>query len=418
MNIYFSGIGGVGLGPLAQIALDAGHSVLGSDPHASLTSDELTRRGVTISTDQSGDFLRKAHALHKIDMLVYTSALPSDHPERTLAWSLGIKAVKRDELLLRILHENKQQLVAIAGTHGKTGTTAMMVWAMQQLGLPVSYSIGSNISFGPSGKLNPASDYFIYECDEFDRNFLRFHPEISVITALDYDHVETYATPQAYLDAFRQFTLQSTHTIAWSRDAQALAGSKVQLLADEEVLELSLPGIYTRRNATLLLEVFARMGVDKATAMHAIESFPGVKRRFEQLAHNLYSDYAHHPVEIAATLQMARELNQEVVAVYQPHQNTRQYQIRDQYLDCFRLASEVYWLPTYLSREDPSLAVLTPKELAASVGTQQPHIAELNTELWKTTLLALQRGALVLYMGAGSIDEWLRERVTENNLAL
>jgi UDP-N-acetylmuramate--alanine ligase len=194
MNIYFSGIGGVGLGPLAEIARDAGHTVIGSDTQASLTTDELEKTGIRVSTDQSGAFLEEQHAAMPIDWFVYTAALPPTHPECIKAAELGIHTAKRDELIIRIIHEKNMQLIAIAGTHGKTTTTAMMVWVLQQCGIKVSYSIGSGISFGPSGHFDPDSTYFVYECDEFDRNFLHFSPHVSMITSLDYEHPDNYPT--------------------------------------------------------------------------------------------------------------------------------------------------------------------------------------------------------------------------------
>jgi len=126
----------------------------------------------------------------------------------------------------------------------------------------------------------------------------------------------------------------------------------------------------------------------------------------------LYSDYGHHPVEIAATLQLARELSDHVVLVYQPHQNIRQHEIRDQYIDQFELADEIYWLPTYLSREDSNLPILQPSELIKNItNISDIHIANFNDELWNTIKNAQSEGKLVLCMGAGKIDGWLRERL-------
>lgn len=193
MRIYFSGIGGVGLGPLAEIARDAGNSVLGSDTKQSLTTDELLKNKIAVSFDQTGDNLAREHNAQAIDWFIYTSALPQDNPELVKAIELGIRTGKRDELINYIITANDLKLIAIAGTHGKTTTTAMAVWTMQQLGIPVSYSIGSGVSFGPSGKFDPLGQYFIYECDEFDRNFLHFTPYLSLITSIDFDG---YARPQ------------------------------------------------------------------------------------------------------------------------------------------------------------------------------------------------------------------------------
>ena len=127
MRIYFSGIGGVGIGPLAEIAFDAGYSILGSDIHAGLMTQELEKRGIAISYDQSGEFLRAQHADKPIDWLVYTAALPDDHPELVAARQLGIHTAKRDELLSEIIREKNLKLIAVAGTHGKTTTTGLIV---------------------------------------------------------------------------------------------------------------------------------------------------------------------------------------------------------------------------------------------------------------------------------------------------
>lgn len=215
MNIYFCGIGGVGLGPLAEIAIDAGHTVIGSDPKLSLMTKELGERGVAVSTDQSGGFLRETHAMQPLDWFVYTSALPQDHPELVAAQQLGIKTSKRDALLAHIIAEKNLKLIAVAGTHGKTTTTSLFVWALRRLGVPVSYSIGTTMSFGPSGSYDQASEYFVYECDEYDRNFLQFHPYLAIIPSLSYDHPDTYPTQEAYNAAFREFLAQSDGIMAW-----------------------------------------------------------------------------------------------------------------------------------------------------------------------------------------------------------
>lgn len=416
MNIFFSGIGGVGIGPLAEIAHDAGYSVQGSDATEGLITRELRARGINISIGQDGEFLQACHDQSPIDWFVHTAALPAGHPELALAKQLGIKTAKRDELLAHIIKEKNLKLIAVAGTHGKTTTTGMLIWTLQQLGLSVSYSVGTTISFGPSGKYDPRSEYFIYECDEFDRNFLHFTPHVSLITSLDYDHPDTYPTEQNYRQAFAQFVGQSDMTIMWQPDYAQIepVESESWILGTEEVMEIRLPGAHNRRNATLVAKAVEYLGcgnLDKTIA--ALQSFPGTDRRFERLDDNLYSDYGHHPVEIAATLQLARELSDHIVLVYQPHQNVRQHEIRDQYTTQFELADEIYWLPTYLSRENPDLAILTPSELTQTVTNRDAiRTAELDSDLWAAIQTARQDGKLVLCMGAGSIDNWVRQRLS------
>jgi UDP-N-acetylmuramate--alanine ligase len=415
MNIFFSGIGGVAIGPLAEIALDAGHQAQGSDAAEGSMTQHLRERGVAISIGQDGSFLQACHNESPVDWFVYTAALPSTHPELLLAAELGIRTAKRDELLAAIINEKKLKLIAIAGTHGKTTTSGMLVWTMQQLGIPVSYSVGTTLSFGPSGKFDPASEYFVYECDEFDRNFLHFSPHLSLITSIDYDHPDTYPTEKDYLEAFSQFIEQSDHTVIWQGDYLRLDvdASPLWVLQDTETLPIALSGAHNRRNATLATKAVEYLALSaQDSTVHALEKFPGTDRRFERLADNLYTDYGHHPAEIAATLQLARELSDHIVLVYQPHQNVRQHEIRNDYTNCFKLAEQIYWLPTYLSREDPTLPILTLEELAGGViNRESVHSADLNDELWEVIQSARATGALVLAMGAGSIDSWLRDKL-------
>lgn len=415
MNIYFSGLGGVGIGPLVEIARDAGHRVLGSDLHESLLTEELRSQGVTVNIGQDGTFLRACHEETPIDWFVYTSALPDDHAELLLAQELGMRVGKRDEFLAYIIQEKDLKLIAIAGTHGKTTTTGMTVWTMKELGIPVSYSVGTTLPFGPSGKFDPKSEYFVYECDEYDHNFLSFHPYVALITSIDYDHPDTYPEEIQYTRAFQQFIDQSDHTIIWQQDADYAKVNTDRAWVLQEALKLPLSGEHNRRNGTLVAKGMEYLGLGKEdTVIGALGKFPGTDRRFEKLADNLYSDYGHHPKEIAATLQLARELSEHVVLVYQPHQNRRQHRVRDMYYDQFENAEEIYWLPTYLSREDPDEPILTPEDLVQNVTNKDRiHISEFNDELWETIQKARQEGKLVLCMGAGTIDEWVRARLQD-----
>ncbi len=416
MNIYFCGIGGVGIGPLAEIALDAGHTIQGSDKNKGMVTQHLESRDVDINYDQSGEHLRAVHEQQPVDWFVYTASITEDHPELVTARLLGIRTSKRDELLKAIVEEKGLQLIGVTGTHGKTTTTAMTVWTMKKLGIPVSYSIGATMSFGPSGHFDPNSKYFVYECDEFDRNFLQFHPSLSLITSIDYDHPDIYKSPEEYTSAFRQFIDQSEWSILWRNDANLVGEVKNGwVLGDEDTSKITLSGQHNRNNAQLVVKAMEQLNIG-GDVVGAINTFPGTNRHFEKLAPNLYSDYGHHPAEIAATLQEARELNSKVVLVYEPHQNVRQHELRSHYTDCFEQADTVYWLPTYLTREDPELPVLTPAELSANV-TNHDSVVVANTdnELWENIKKALHEEALVLVMGAGTIDDWVRKKLAEKN---
>jgi len=416
MNVYFSGLGGVGIGPLVEIARDVGHTVLGSDLEDGLVTHELRERGITVSIGQDGTFLRASHNNTPIDWFVHTAALPDNHPELVLARELGLRIGKRDEFLAYIIQEKDLKLIAISGTHGKTTTTGMMVWTMLQLGIPISYSVGTTLPFGPSGKYDPDSTFFVYECDEYDRNFLNFFPHVSLLTAVDYDHPDTYPTEQEYIDAFQQYITQSDHTIMWQEDADYLQSNPPNAWILQDPLDVSLPGAHNRRNATLVAKALEYLTLaEEGRAAATLAQFPGTDRRFEKLDDNLYTDYGHHPKEIAATLQLARELSDHIVLVYQPHQNRRQHRIIDTYRDQFEQADTIYWLPTYLSREDPDELILTPEDLTEKITNKAAvHIAELDENLWQKIATARQSGSLVLCMGAGTIDAWVRQRLASS----
>lgn len=426
MHIWFSGIGGVGIGSLAALAADAGSVVIGSDREPSLTTAEIEARGIEVLYEQSGAALRARHAERPINRYVHTAALPDDHPELVAARALGIPTGKRDRFINDFLAEHRLRLLAVSGTHGKTTGTAMAIWALRALGVPVSWSIGTTLPFGPSGHHDAAATWFALECDEFDRNMLRFRPDVAVLPTIGYDHPDSYPSEADYLQAFRAFAEQSGAVFAWAdQHGEVFEGLPgVTLLAPGEgagdflAASQRIDGAHNRRNAALVRRALAATvapGRD-AELTAALAAFPGSDRRFERLADGLYSDYGHHPEEILATLQLARELADRVVLVYQPHQNIRQHELLGKYRDQFELAERVFWLPTYLSREDPALRVLAPEELFATVtNPESVEAAVWDDALWARLEAYRAEGALVLGMGAGSIDGWLRTRLAKGD---
>lgn len=414
MHIYFSGIGGAGLYPLALLARDIGFEVSGSDVVGSENTRHLSELGIRITLEQSKESIAAVHKEHPIDWLVASSAIKSDSPELVFADSRGIRVSKRNEFISNMCEEQNLDMLAVSGTHGKTSTTALLVWALEQLKVPASHIVGGGLSFAPAGRYQSGSNWFVYEADEYDRNFLAFHPKASLITSLDYDHPDTYADEAEYIDAFKQFINQSEQVITWPEVQDSIGDSvlKNTTIIERSEPKLQLPGEHNRRNASLCLKVLERITEqDSSRVIEALNSFPGVGRRMERLAPNVYSDYAHHPVEIAATIQLAKELNSRVTVVYQPHQNLRQHQVKDQYARAFEDASKVYWLPTFLSREDPDLEVLTPEQLVSYVESDtEVEVADLDDELVSAINEHASNGDTVLCMGAGSIDEWARNQ--------
>lgn len=414
MHIFFCGIGGSGLSGLAHLALDLGFVVSGSDLQNSQNIEELTMRGATIFLGQK-DFknIQNLNQKQKIDWFVQTAAIKPTHPELQFAQDIQnfgnkknnspqnsgkntensqensvqeifetdlaensiknqqriqqkfdnsvIKISKRDEFINFVIREKNLKLIAVAGTHGKTTTTGMLVWLFQKLKIPISYLVGSSITFGKSGAFQEKSEYFVLECDEFDRNFLKFHPEIAIIPSLDYDHPDTYPSLEEYNEAFAQFCKKnSKFVIAWQEDLSKVFESHKVTNLDENYTEkddsnniyfdlhgtflhnkiienttISLLGNHNKQNAQLVITCFFNIFRDlvirgkcsifktqdedwdnlnwfdqklELKIIETLNNFPGTARRFEKLVENVYSDYAHHPSEIAATLNLAKEL--------------------------------------------------------------------------------------------------------------
>jgi UDP-N-acetylmuramate--alanine ligase len=261
----------------------------------------------------------------------------------------------------------------------------MAVWLFKQLNLPISYSVGAKISFGDMGAFDPASKYFVYECDEFDRNFLAFHPYLSIISGVSYDHHEIFPTLE----------------------------------------NIKLPGLYNRRDAWLVVQALHEITNEPMEKLINIASnFPGVSRRFEKIVNNLYSDDAHTPEKILGCMSVARELagktNQKIVVVYEPLTNRRMHYLGAEHRNVFDGASNIYWLPSYLAREDPNLPILSPEELIGQLDPKFQKIAEpmeQDDKLKATIDEHLKAGDMVVAMvggGSGSLDEWLRKNFKDS----
>ena len=406
MKVYFSGIAGTGIGPLAEFAQDAGFDVCGSDLQRGAISDELDSRGIDVFYGkQDGDFLQKKIDDGGIDWFVYTSSLPEGHAELQLTKRAGITCSKRDGFIADIVKRKGLKMIAVAGTHGKTTTTGILIWTLSQLGIPISYLVGSTLGWAKSGCFDEKSEYFIYEADEYDRNFLAYYPEISAITCIDYDHADIYPTRDEYEKAFRQFESQSKNVV------------KNTTIDDR----ITLVGELRRKDASIAFEIIKRItDIDDEAIIQIINRFPGVGRRFEKIADGAYSDYGHHPKEIEATIRMGLEVKERekragLAIIYEPHQNIRQHQIINDYKDAFVGADKIFWLPTYLTRENPNLRIIAPKEFIASLSNS--NIAEavkLDDNLAKKIKELLAKNWIVILMTAGPADKWYRTILSAN----
>ena len=439
MNIYISGISGTGLGPLALMAKRAGMAVCGSDKSEGAVTGELTRANIKMEIGkQDGAFLQEQCDKGNVDWFVYTSALPEDHPELVLAKKLGVRVSKRDELISYLVDKMGLKMVAVAGTHGKTTTTSMIVYGCLALGIPISYLVGTTLPFAESGRYDADSEFLIYEADEYDRNFLHFYPWLSVITTVSYDHPDIYHTKLEYLQAFSKFEGQSENVIR-GRDLEGVAVEDSEAETYDFSEKFSLAGKARRYDASLAMQAifemveeldiakartslidnvdYAGREINEELLIEILDSFPGVGRRFERISDGIYSDYGHHPEEIAATIEMAREEAERlgfsgVVAIYEPHQNVRQHEIFDEYKDAFSGVDKIFWLPTYLVREDPGLKVIESAEFIASLSNGEVgEPAEMGPELAQKLRKLHSEGKLILLMTAGPADKWLREEV-------
>jgi UDP-N-acetylmuramate--alanine ligase len=441
MHIFISGILGSGLSSLAHFAIDCGIEVSGSDSAIQSKNPNfiaLQKRGVNIFP-QSNDI----DYIIDVDWYIHSPAVPSTHPEIITCQQIGVKVTHQNEFLNHILLKKHLKMIAIAGTHGKTTTTGMLVWLFQQLKIPVSYIVGTNISFGESGKYEEGSEYFIYEADEYNKKFLELKPFHTITTNIDFDHADTYKSAEEYFECFAEFVPRGVTNVIFAEDLLKIGlkgaeGSYGEYRLSrsltpfmQEIDSIQLAGRHNRENAYLciylmkiILQEFAHgQHVELELLFEAVSTFPGTRRRFESLTKGLFSDYAHHPTEISATIQLAKEYiynsenpESKLIVVYQPHQNIRQYQSETQvgYRNCFADCDLVYWLPTYLTREDPSLEVLSPEYLSGLVRKPTVAVDELGDYLLRRIKKHLDQGDVVLLMGAGSIDEFVREKVGES----
>lgn len=431
MHIHFSGIGGTAIGPLALIAQKAGFTVSGTDKQNSDYTAYLQKNGIdAITVPDNYESIAGIHASHPIDWIVYSSALPKEnpnHPVLSFARENNIKATKRDDFLKYFLNEKSLQMIAIAGTHGKTTTTAMMVWLFKQSGIPVSYSVGAKLSFGKMAEYDSQSQYFVYEADEYDKNFLSFSPKVSIISGIAYDHPDIYPTKEEYNNAFLQFLRQSEKTYMWENDVKSLG---VEMPNDVEILRKqnypdfasSLTGSVNRENAALVSQAFyENISAQKSIRElgEIMNNFSGVSRRFERIADNIYSDYAHTPEKIAGAITIAQESlteGQTLTVVYEGLHNTRQHFIKKELEDLFQDCNEVIVVPSYRAREDESLEDLTPEKLTTIIKKPDVVSPALLDHNLAVRIAKLAKTNLVLCLsagGSGSLDEFLRKNFAE-----
>ena len=444
-HVHFIGIGGSGLSAIARLLVESGYKVTGSDTVMSSFALDLQSLGVDV---------REGHNALNIagaDWVVRSSAIPDDNPEVVAALAKGIPVYKRSDFLGRLM-ENKTG-IAVAGTHGKTTTTAMLAWTLSEIGEDPSFIVGSKISgLGVNARAGKG-DTFVIEADEYDRMFLGLKPKVEIVTYVEHDHPDCYPTPQDFRAAFVDFVklLPADGTLVACGDEPGAAdiasearrmGKKVLLYGAADKLgtssdwvlaqnfkpnnkggfsfdatvagqaypvALSIPGMHNLRNALAVMAVIHVLALSMVKAAKALGNFSGTGRRFEVRGEadgvTVVDDYGHHPTEIAATLTgaRARYAKRRLWAVWQPHTFSRTRTLSDQFADAFGEADEVIVTEIYKSREpaqDYSSLEVVKKMKRSSV----KFIADLS-DVMGYLIKSLQAGDVLIVFSAGDADQ-------------
>ncbi|MEP6478844.1 MAG: UDP-N-acetylmuramate--L-alanine ligase [Rhodoglobus sp.] len=384
-SAHFVGIGGSGMSGIARLFIAAGHRVTGSDRSENHNTEALRELGATVSIGH------EAANLGDADALVYTGALWPDNPEYLAAVARGIPVLHRSQALAWLI--NHKRLIAVAGAHGKTTSTGMIITALLELGESPSFVNGGVIqSLGVSSSFGDG-ELFVVEADESDGSFLLYDTAVALITNVDADHLDHYGSHEAFDDAFVEFATKATELVVVSSDdpgavrvSGRLAGKRVLTFgeaADADVrihdvsavgnvaftltwqgaeyrAELRVPGHHNALNAAGAFTVLVGLGFDPRAVLNGIATFGGTERRFELHGTvrgvRVYDDYSHHPTEVAAALSAARTVvgSGRIIAVHQPHLYSRTQLMAGDFAKTYeKLADHTIVLDVYGAREDP-----------------------------------------------------------------
>ena len=393
-HVHLIGIGGTGLSAIARVLLEKGYAVSGSDREATPLFNAITAAGARTFLGHAAEQIAGA------DLVIRSSAIPDDNPEVIAAEAQGIPVMKRAEFLEELIGD--KDTLAVAGSHGKTTTTAMLIWVLENMGTNPSFIAGGVVSQLNCNAKAGAGLYFAIEADEYDYMFLGLSPKIAIITNIEHDHPDCFPTQESYLNAFKAFLDRirpdglalmclddrQTRTLMQEMSAgkRTFLGYGTTPEADYRAenfiivdgnpqfslvhrdehgksqtlgeVSLSIPGHHNVLNATAVLAAIHQLGLPMQKAIAALKEFTGAGRRFEILGTadgiTLIDDYGHHPTEIAATLKAARSRYPErrVWAIWQPHTFSRTQTLEEAFVEALRLADRVVVLKIYAAREE------------------------------------------------------------------
>lgn len=438
--IHLIGVGGAGMAGLALLLEARGARVSGCDRELTEAAADLRRRDLQVRVGHDA-----AH-LHGQDAVIHTAAIPSHLPELAEARRKGLPTFKRSEALAELV--NAGVLVAVAGTHGKTTTTALTALALESAGLDPTALVGGKVpAWGGNARIGRSATHVV-EADEYDRSFLTLRPQVAVVTSVEAEHLDTYESPEALEDAFLEFVgrvPEDGRVVAcWddvgSRRCLETAGDRAiayglgdgaALRAEDVVYEpgktrfsarwndrglgdfqLALGGAHNVRNALAALGVTAALGVETRKTAPALAGFRGVERRFQVLGEVggivVVDDYAHHPTEVRATLSAAAQAfgDRRTVVAFQPHLYSRTRAFADEFGRALAAADVVFVTAIYAAREKPIPGVkaeLIVESARAVLGKDRVHYSERLTDLQVALKRALRPGDVVITLGAGDI---------------
>jgi UDP-N-acetylmuramate--alanine ligase len=446
--VHFIGIGGIGMSGIAEVLLNLGYAVQGSDQADSANVKRLRDKGVKVSIGHAADNLDGAQ------VVVVSSAIKSDNPELMAARAHRLPVVRRAEMLAELMR--LKSCVAIAGTHGKTTTTSMVATLLDAGNFDPTVINGGIINaYGTNARLG-AGDWMVVEADESDGTFLKLPADIAIVTNVDAEHLDHFKTFEAVQDAFRAFVenvpfygfsvmctdhpvvqklvghILDHRIITYGKNPQAdvrlvdvsHAGgtSLFTVLFNERAgqpaheiknIALPMPGRHNALNATAAITVAHELGVADDVIRNALAKFGGVRRRFTKTGMwngvTIIDDYGHHPVEIAAVLKAARESTKsQVIAVVQPHRYTRLAALFDQFCTCFNDADVVIVAHVYPAGEAP-IKGADRDGLVQGLRTHgHRQVVALDSPEQLASLIAgiAKPGDYVVCLGAGSITQW------------
>lgn len=441
LRLHLIGIGGAGMSGAARVLLQHDAFVSGSDLVPFDGLGDLVSAGARISIGH-----REQQLPHDVDLVVISAAIPPDNPELALARARGARVMKYAELLGRLMATRRG--VAIAGTHGKSTTTAMTVHLFRQAGLDPSFILGARSDQTCGGSARGQGPHFIVESCEFDRSFLHLHPESAAVLNIEADHLDCYQDFEHLAEAFIQFARQvrPDGLLVCNADdptvnsVAAAASAPVQTFGFDDradwqaramhatadghafevwfrstrvfATEMRIPGKYNVANALAATALAWHAGAEPETVAEALATFTGVKRRLswrgETCGVTVVDDYAHHPTEIRMTLEAARSRYrpQRMWVVFQPHQYARTCHFMDQFASSFSLADEIIVPDVYGAREaDPDACRKGAQELVArmsSLGKRARHLPTLEAAA-ADLIDHVTPGDLVVTMGAGDV---------------